>query len=84
MRSKRTDRRRLKAELARLQRENEQLKQAAAAPPPVSSPAPTVMPDRSEVPDVPLLARGFPTRAAPRTAKTLKEAKEILMNSSEW
>lgn len=63
----------------------------AASPLPVpaaSAPNTAVTPPAPEAiappPAVPLVAGGYPTRAAPRTAKTLKEAKEILMNSGEW
>ena len=91
MRSKRTDRRELKQTLARLEAENAALRQrltaesqakaetsAAQSPPVVTSPSQTV-------PPVPAIAKGgYPTRAAPLKAKTLKEAKEILMNTVGW
>ncbi len=83
MRSKRTNRKSLKAELERLKSENvelERLKSENAELKAAMGAGETGA--RCEPP--PILSGGFPAKAAARVPKSLKEAKEILMSSVNW
>lgn len=90
MRSRRTDRLELKRTLARLEAENAELRarltepasETAAKPPEILQFGDAKSEQHAAAPA--LSAGGYPTRAAPLKAKTLKEAKEILMNSVDW
>lgn len=93
MRSKRTDRKSLKAELERIKRENAELKAMAEAQKSADAPLQNVSDtpnargaqDGTAVPQPPIiLSGGYPAKAAVRTPKSLKEAKEILMSSNNW
>lgn len=92
MRSRRTDRKSLKAELERIKRENAELKatvevQKSAPVPPQNAPYASADTENVEqnAPAPPLiLSGGYPAKAAMRSPKSLKEAKEILMSSTNW
>ena len=73
MRSKRTTRKQLKAEI-------EQLREAVSAP----SAPPREVPAACEAPPPKIAAGGYPTRTQPPRPKSLKEAKEILLSLREW
>ncbi len=90
MRSRRTNRRSLKSEIAALRSENAALRSAAVS---VSAKADAVHPSdetvSTSVPFEPkqpatILSGGFPTRAAELKAHNLKEAKEILLALDRW
>lgn len=78
MRSKRTNRRELKAEIDRLRLALE----AAENKPPATTPAAEAEPAVEAAPKI--AARGYPLRSEPQQPKSLKEAKEILMSLREW
>ncbi len=80
MRNKRTDRRELKAELMAAQAENAALKAELETLRKILSQPPAA----SEETPPPILSGGYPAKAAHRTPKSLKEAKEILMSSNNW
>lgn len=85
MRSKRTDRKSLKAELERIRRENAELRTRVEAQKAVAVPVQNEQDASSVAAEPPIiLSGGYPAKAAVRTAKSLKEAKEILMSSSNW
>lgn len=76
MRSKRTDRKTLKAEIDTLRRELNTRTESFKAELAPQSP-PTVEPPR-------IAANGYPLRAPATRPKSLKEAKEILMSMRDW
>ena len=71
MKTGRTDRRELKARVARLEAENARLREQLAR---VPSAAPEAEADEEFVP---LLRCGYPVRVSPLKARDLKEAKKI-------
>ena len=72
MKTRRTDRRELKARLARLEAENVRLRESLRCQ--TAEPAP---PEADEE-FVPILRCGYPVRVSPLRARDLKEAKQIL------
>ena len=86
MRSKRVDRKELKSQLADLRAKVESLlaeKQTAAnSAPQVDLQAEKQAPLQPPVP--PIAACGYPILSSPVRPKSLREAKEILLNNQNW
>ncbi len=73
MKTHRTDRRELKARLARLETENARLRQALRE----TAAESTSPPQAAEEDFVPILRCGYPVRVSPLKARDLQEAKKI-------